>query len=208
MALDRDTFDQLMTESTASKGQLDRVVRQRVLQLKALQSVYGFSVPRPVAAGAPAGPAASARRAGTITDMIGSIDAPSARPAGEMTRLIQDLDGGAGAAPVATVPARPPAPRALLRASGGPVDTATFEVGEAGATLGRAPDNSIEIPDPQLSRHHARIDYRDGAYWLSDLRTTNGTLLNQTPIGAPAQLRSGDVITLGETNLIVRLQPG
>jgi hypothetical protein len=36
-----------------------------------------------------------------------------------------------------------------------------------------------------------------------------GLLASYAPqIGAPAELRSGDVITLGETNLIVRLQTG
>ncbi len=60
----------------------------------------------------------------------------------------------------------------------GPAEGAVFEVGEAGATLGRLPDNSIYLTDGRLSRHHARIEFRDGGFWLSDLGSQNGTLVN------------------------------
>ena len=95
---------------------------------------------------------------------------------------------------------------ALLQASAGPAQGTTFEVSEAGATLGRSRDNPIPILDEELSRRHARIEFKDGAYWLTDLGSTNGTFVNQTRLSAPHRLQSGDVIELGTTRLNVTIE--
>jgi pSer/pThr/pTyr-binding forkhead associated (FHA) protein len=140
------------------------------------------------------------RQAGEITRMIQGLDVPTPgaapAPVGEVTRFIQGLDA-------APVPAGGE-PTLALRLLGG-VDGGdqTLRVGPAGATLGRAPDNTIPIPDRQLSRYHARIEFANGAYWLTDLGTTNGTYVNRARLTAPHQLRADDVISLGETNLVV-----
>ncbi|MFP3853560.1 MAG: FHA domain-containing protein [Anaerolineales bacterium] len=60
--------------------------------------------------------------------------------------------------------------------------------------MGRAPDCDIVIPDRQVSRHHARLVRRDGAYFLEDLGSKNGTHLNGVPIEEPELLQDGDVI--------------
>jgi ABC transport system ATP-binding/permease protein len=89
----------------------------------------------------------------------------------------------------------------------GPAQDSVFEVGEAGATLGRLPDNSICFIDGRLSRHHARIDFRDGGYWLSDLGSQNGTLVNDHPVTEAHRLQASDSIELGTTRLTVMLDP-
>jgi pSer/pThr/pTyr-binding forkhead associated (FHA) protein len=76
-------------------------------------------------------------------------------------------------------------------------------VGQAGGTLGRAPDDTIPIADPKLSRYHARIAFADGAFWLSDLGTANGTLVSRARLAIAHQLRSGDVVVAGDTNPIM-----
>jgi len=151
----------------------------------------------------------SGQQAGEITRLIQGLDvpAPGAEPApvGEVTRFIQGLDaaprdlaGGAAPAPAGG------APTLALRLLGGPAGgDQTLQVGPVGATLGRAPDNTIPIPDRRLSRYHARIEFANGAYWLTDLGTTNGTYVNRARLTAPHQLRPDDVISLGETNLVV-----
>ncbi len=92
-----------------------------------------------------------------------------------------------------------------LVAKTGPAQGSVFEVGEAGATLGRLPDNSICLTDGRLSRHHAQIDFRDGAYWISDLASQNGTLVNDRPLTEAPRLQAGDSIELGPTRLTVVL---
>ncbi len=48
-------------------------------------------------------------------------------------------------------------------------------------TLENSPD--IKIDDPQISRKHAEICFKDGCFWLRDLGSKNGTTLNNQPIG-------------------------
>ena len=68
-------------------------------------------------------------------------------------------------------------------------------------TLGRAADNTIALPDTYASAYHARLDQRDGEWWLTDLDSRNGTRLNDVPIGKPAPLADGDVIGIGQMEL-------
>ncbi|MBV9120084.1 MAG: FHA domain-containing protein [Chloroflexi bacterium] len=69
------------------------------------------------------------------------------------------------------------------------------------ATLGRAPDNTIVLPDLSVSAHHAGIRQNNGQWWVEDLRSTNGTAVNERPIRAPSPVYPGDVIRLGEVQL-------
>src|ERR1044072_4897489 len=47
-----------------------------------------------------------------------------------------------------------------------------------GLSVGRSPDADIRIDDRYASGIHARVFGRGGAYWVEDLDSTNGTLLN------------------------------
>ena len=72
---------------------------------------------------------------------------------------------------------------------------------ETYATLGRAPDNHIVLPDTYVSSYHARLDVRDGEWWLTDLDSRNGTLLNGVPITKSVPLADGDVLGVGHVEL-------
>lgn len=73
--------------------------------------------------------------------------------------------------------------------------------------IGRAPDNDIVIPDPNVSRHHARIDNVSTRYVLKDLGSTNGTLVNSLRSGEH-NLKEGDSIIIGATELRFRREHG
>jgi DNA-binding NtrC family response regulator len=62
--------------------------------------------------------------------------------------------------------------------------------------IGRGRTADIPIRERSLSRHHARVQLRDGQAWIEDLQSTNGTKLNGEPIQC-SQLAVGDVATLG-----------
>lgn len=66
--------------------------------------------------------------------------------------------------------------------------------------MGRALDNDIVLESAEVSRHHARLEYRYGAFHLIDLGSTNGTSLNGSPVGE-AELAHGDKITMGNITL-------
>jgi len=69
--------------------------------------------------------------------------------------------------------------------------------GDGPFPLGRAPENRIVVNDSAVSRKHAEIVLRDGAYWIQDLKSKNGTKVNGTLIQAPSPLNPGDRIDIG-----------
>jgi hypothetical protein len=78
-----------------------------------------------------------------------------------------------------------------------------FDLGEKGVQIGRISDNDIVLPDPNVSRMHARVEKRDGSYLITDLESTNGTWVNEKRVGS-ARLSENDVIRLGSTRFIFR----
>lgn len=73
-------------------------------------------------------------------------------------------------------------------------------------TLGRASDNHIVLLDTFVSTYHARLDRRDGEWWLTDLDSRNGTLLNGVPITKSVPLADGDVIGVGHVELKLEIE--
>jgi hypothetical protein len=70
-------------------------------------------------------------------------------------------------------------------------------------TIGRTSDNDIAFPnDSNVSRYHAEIELRDGAFRLTDLGSSNGTTINGKPVIGEAPLNSGDTIVFGGSSAI------
>jgi len=64
--------------------------------------------------------------------------------------------------------------------------------------IGRDARADLVVPQPRLSRQHARISRVEPCYYLTDLGSRNGTFVNGRPIGAePHRLYDGDEIVLG-----------
>lgn len=80
----------------------------------------------------------------------------------------------------------------------------TYNVTSPRAIIGRERNRGgVVLRDPNVSRRHAELSY-DGRTWrIADLNSTNGTLVNDVNVDECA-LRSGDLITLGLTNLEFR----
>ena len=68
------------------------------------------------------------------------------------------------------------------------------------AMIGRGQDNDVVLDDPATSSHHCRIEARNGAFWLADLGSTNGTLINGEPV-VEKQLQHGDVVSIGQNTI-------
>jgi FHA domain/von Willebrand factor type A domain len=78
--------------------------------------------------------------------------------------------------------------------------------GEQPFTVGRAPTvNTLTLADPTLSGQHFRIVSQDGEFYVVDLETTNGTLVNGQRVRAQ-RLEAGDVIRAGEVEFEFRVQ--
>ena len=65
-------------------------------------------------------------------------------------------------------------------------------------TLGRAVTCQVFVDDEFASRRHAQIIRRDDLYWLNDLDSKNGTLLNGQPVTAESRLFDGAEIRIGK----------
>jgi hypothetical protein len=66
--------------------------------------------------------------------------------------------------------------------------------------IGRSREADVRLSDPNVSRRHAVIRRIGSAFWIADLDSTNGTLVNGVRI-TRRQLEDGDRITLGSTEL-------
>ncbi len=79
-------------------------------------------------------------------------------------------------------------------------------VGAAGVSLGRSRQCDVVLADPNVSRQHAEIRPRGSAWVLTDLGSTNGSLLNGRRIDAPMVVKPGDEIELGTSLMTFELE--
>ena len=94
-------------------------------------------------------------------------------------------------------PAAPARSAALVVLQGAESDIGNYVWLDGPVTLGR--DQQIELPldDEMISRRHCRVVPVEGRYFLEDLRSTNGTLLNERMFSGRPELAPGDTIHLG-----------
>ena len=46
-------------------------------------------------------------------------------------------------------------------------------------SVGRSPDNDFVIANPSVSRRHFEVKWKNGAWWIEDQQSSNGTYVNQ-----------------------------
>lgn len=68
-------------------------------------------------------------------------------------------------------------------------------------TIGRKPDNDIQIDNLAVSGRHAKIDKTGSGFTLTDLQSTNGTFVNDKKI-ASQKLNDGDRVIVGKHTLL------
>ncbi len=118
-----------------------------------------------------------ARRAGSI--VAGARDfvaRQAARPASPVPVRPAPSSGSVRPPP----PTRPGAITEARLTTVNPIDPvpAEYALLKDEISLGRGEDNDVVIPDASISRAHARLMRRDGAYELTDLNSTNGSYVN------------------------------
>jgi len=88
--------------------------------------------------------------------------------------------------------------RAILK-----FDEKETPIGEDAISFGRTTDNTFSFSDnTNISRNHARIEFKDGAFMLTDLGSSNGTTVNGQPIAGETALNDGDFITIGNSVIV------
>jgi pSer/pThr/pTyr-binding forkhead associated (FHA) protein len=86
----------------------------------------------------------------------------------------------------------------------GPGEGDFYLLGREPVILGRGEGCHIQIVDDAVSRRHLQIrrDDADTAYRLQDLDSANGTLVNEVPVKRETPLADGDLIGIGQTQLM------
>jgi pSer/pThr/pTyr-binding forkhead associated (FHA) protein len=68
---------------------------------------------------------------------------------------------------------------------------------QAATTIGRLPDNNLQIDNLAVSGHHAKISWEQDHYVVEDLGSLNGTYVNNERVGR-ATLKHGDLVKIGK----------
>ncbi len=80
----------------------------------------------------------------------------------------------------------------------GPSPGKVFPLMKNEISIGRDINNEIVINDAEVSRKHCRLKAYGEGYMIEDLGSTNGTWVNEQRISGQHQLRSGEMIRLGD----------
>ncbi|HYU17774.1 MAG TPA: trypsin-like peptidase domain-containing protein [Chloroflexota bacterium] len=81
---------------------------------------------------------------------------------------------------------------------------ASYRVPPQGLHVGRAPDNDVVLPDPNVSRQHLIIWSTPRGTFLRDLGSQNGTYIGERPVGpGPEEVPPGSRVRIGQTELLV-----
>jgi hypothetical protein len=75
-----------------------------------------------------------------------------------------------------------------------------------GLSIGRSKDADVQIDDRYASGIHARVFARRDRYYVEDMGSTNGTLVNRATLVGEAELIDGDTVQIGDTEF--RLETG
>ena len=76
---------------------------------------------------------------------------------------------------------------------------------QAEVTIGRDPACECPVDDDAISARHARLTYHHNQWWLEDLDSTNGTLINREKLAIPTVVISGDEFRCGGTIFTITL---
>jgi eukaryotic-like serine/threonine-protein kinase len=91
---------------------------------------------------------------------------------------------------------------ARLTIQNGPMGGRSYLFHQDVTTIGRTNGNDLIIAGRTVSRRHARLWFDNGCWYLEDLQSANGTLVNSTRVYQPVALNDGDVINFGDETVV------
>lgn len=171
----------------------------RTKRFKCPKCEHVFEVVNPALAGLP--PPAPFIPGSTPPKALPSHQSPAPKPTARTTAK-RDRDSLLVAAGL-QVAGMPPGLKFSLAFLSGP-QASTVHVLEQPLTVIGREEGDVITRDPETSRRHAQLEIRrDATVWISDLRSTNGTLVNSERISGPVQLSSQQEFTCGNSTFML-----
>jgi len=100
----------------------------------------------------------------------------------------------------------PPPTMILIIAKEGHEERYRYDLPEI--IIGRDPACDLVLSDSTISAKHARLTYKHNHWWLEDMKSTNGTMLDQQQVDIPLVVTSGDRFTCGQVEISVEIEGG
>lgn len=72
--------------------------------------------------------------------------------------------------------------------------------------IGRDAICDLRLEDQTISARHAKLTFRQGQWWIEDLQSKNGTLLNLATISTPVVVTSNDKIQCGQVEILIQME--
>jgi predicted Zn finger-like uncharacterized protein len=152
-------------------------------------------------------------KCGTVFEIINPAFAPkmdppvgdqtfAKAPKSELDRVTEKKEEPPPTARVPTEPQLPVGKRLSLAIINGADAGAVYRIEKPKITIGRA-GNDVNINDTEASRNHAAIEIRDTMYLLSDLKSTNGTLVDGEKITAQVEMQNHSEFQIGSTTIML-----
>lgn len=95
--------------------------------------------------------------------------------------------------------------RLYIELLSGPMDGLEFQFDQPTVIIGRAETSDLSLPlDLMVSRIHARIIQEQGAVWVEDAQSLNGTFLEDKQLKSKTQALPGAIFRVGMTDLRIK----
>ncbi len=148
------------------------------------------AAPTPPKASDPGGPRA------TMPNPTPRPAPPGPPPAAAAPARLSDTMHGTPAA------AAPPGPLASILVRSGTKKGQRIPIRVPVVNIGRAEYNDIVLPEESVSTQHAKLQRRDGVWFLVDLGSTNGTFVDGEKLGGETPIAPGSTIRFGDASVV------
>lgn len=137
--------------------------------------------------------------------VAGAAEAKKAPAATMMVAAGSPLDELRGSSPEPRRAKRTPA-LATLEIANGKLAGARFALDRAVTSIGRSEQSDVRIADESVSSAHATLLLKGDAWFITDLRSANGTFVDGYRVAAEREIAPGSRIRLGRVELVFRVE--
>jgi predicted component of type VI protein secretion system len=96
----------------------------------------------------------------------------------------------------------------ILKVMDGALQGQSFKVTSDGLMVGRGEHCAVRLPEPGVSREHARVFLHNAGVWVQDMGSRNGVFVKGNRIMRPKQVSPGTEFTVGDHRFTIAMAEG